>query len=97
MNPQHAQQICPGQTVYARWHGDNTFTVIREVEGQAVPHFVCRLASTYAVEENWIFPLLHLSTTSIYKLTGSANRRQLSLFTDGNISDQEGSEAESAG
>lgn len=97
MKPVHAQQITPGATVYARWHGEDTFTVLREVEGQKTPHFVCRLSSLHAVEENWIFPLLHLSTTSVASLTKEANRKQLSLITDGNISDSQGGPAQGEG
>jgi hypothetical protein len=69
-----------GQTVYARWHGDSTFVVIREATGNQLPHYICRLKSLYAVEENWMFPLIHLSSQPITRLTESSNRPQLSLF-----------------
>lgn len=88
------KQISIGDAVYALWHGDNVFTVIAEVQGQAFPHYICKLSSIYAVEESWTFPLIHLSVEPISKLTGTSNRKQLSLFTNGNISDSQGSTAE---
>lgn len=88
------RRISIGDAVYALWHGDNVFTVIEEVKGKPFPHFICKLSSIYAVEESWIFPLIHLSTEPISRLTGTSNRKQLSLFTNGNISDPQGSTAE---
>jgi hypothetical protein len=87
------KRISIGDAVYALWHGDSVFTVISEVQGKPLPHFVCKLSSIYAVEESWIFPLIHLSAEPISKLTGTSNRKQLSLFTNGNISDPQGSTA----
>lgn len=86
------QNLEIGETVYSRWHGDNKFIVVRMLEGPAFPHYVCKLSSLYAVEETWVFPLIHLSVEPITKLTGSHNRKQLSIFTDGNIPDPERSE-----
>jgi hypothetical protein len=80
MTRKSTQKIEIGETVYARWHGDNEFIVTGKVSGQKVPHFICRLQSLYAIEQSWIFPLIHLSTRSLTKATNSSNRKQLSLF-----------------
>lgn len=98
MAPRKTQKLNPGDTVYARWQGDDKFAVIRQIENQAVPHYLCRLSSLYAVEEYWVFPLLHLSQKSLVDLTKTSNRKQLSPFkteTDGNLSDTQGSTATS--
>lgn len=79
--------FAPGEIVYARWQGDKTFIVTREFQGPVFTHYVCKLSSLYAVEDYWLFPLIHLSREPITKITGSHNRKQLSLFTNGNISD----------
>jgi hypothetical protein len=91
------RKLVEGQIVYARWHGDNTFIVVREFPGPVMPHYICRLTSLYAIENSWIFPLIHLSTESIVKITSSHNRKQLPLFTNGNVFNQKRSTAASKG
>lgn len=75
-------RLCPGLTVYARWHGEEEYIIIREAPEVKSPirHFICQAySSCTAREEFWVFPELQLSTKPIAPLTGEANRKQLAL------------------
>jgi hypothetical protein len=70
----------PGDIVFARWHGEEEFEIIEEVICDSfLPHFKCK---TWGGRKHdyWVFPQIHLASTSIQTLIKEANHKQLSLI-----------------
>lgn len=69
--------LAPGDTVYARWFGDETLTIIRQANVKSpFPHYICRSdidGDKYLISKLW------LSTSRILPEVSDSNRRQLDL------------------
>lgn len=69
--------LAPGDTVYARWFGDDTLTIIREADVRSpFPHYICRSdidGDRYLISKLW------LSTSRILPEVSDSNRKQLDL------------------
>ena len=69
------QQIEPGDTVYARFFGEETLVVKGVAKtSSSFPHYLCQ--SENAVH---LIPKIHLSTKNLLTLTGDGNRLQTEL------------------
>lgn len=69
------QQIEPGDTVYARFFGEETLVVKGVAKTSLLfPHYLCQLED--AVH---LIPKIHLSTKNLLPLTGDGNRLQTEL------------------
>jgi hypothetical protein len=70
-----SEQIEPGDTVYARFFGEETFVVKGVAKTSSpFPHYFCQ--SKDAVH---LIPKIHLSTKNLLPLTGDSNRLQPEL------------------
>lgn len=69
----------PGDAVFARWHGAEEFEIVEEVVCDSFfPHYKCKTWGGKKFDY-WIFPQIHLSSSSIETLIREHNRKQLKL------------------
>lgn len=70
----------PGDIVFVRWHGDEKFEIVEEVICDSfLPHYKCKIWGGRKFDY-WVFPQIHLASTSIRTLIQENNRKQLNLF-----------------
>jgi hypothetical protein len=68
----------PGDTVFARWHGDSQFELIEEIQHQDFQHWKCRRLNS-SDDDLWVIPQIHLSRKNIQLISGDSNHKQLSV------------------